>query len=805
MRFVIGLRFVVGLRFVIALLLCAGCVHRVPIAPIPVDAGSLVVGDTDFAQLLTAADGVVLRASATLREGRYRMPGDDYLAMVVQPGTVLEVDASFGLSMEQRGLRPRTRRFTVRFSRSVELIGTDRRVTVRGAELREGEGENVRVDVAMGRTIARSLAQAVTGVPAGLEEAPELLDVFDEIDGELVQLSLRTGAELLHGQSRLVLGPASVVRLTRVEVNVPDRSARLDIDGALKLDPASCVENAGLRLCGGGEFFLIGQYTRRLESGVPRSRLSLTTPDRPTRFDLREAQLQGDELQLEVPRAELKLGQLDCGGPDERWVCRFAAEASLDAGPGNLALVDGASVAFEGAELRGVRYASESEGEGARFALQQLLFRRPALSAGALTMAFETLALQDLSADRWAELGGAAASLAAGPGVVRVGLGEGETTIEGRLPNGATVNLVESREGMLIDSVLERVQLRAGDVSASAPRLHLQVRAQDASHVQASLSAPDDARVDGEGAIAFSDVRMAFDALELSLDGERLELRTRGLALSIPEAEALRLLSPRVPPAFASDEQPLTGRVASTLETITGAIPFRDLSRFRVAMSGELTDPLQLSFERGALRARGELNVLARLLADEERVSFAMCEEEVQTEMALPCFEGMVPSLCTRSVSATVPYPCMEREEGVATLYEQPARLRLDLSASITSNAPTTLGELELASEVRNCRRLEVAGIPASLQRAVGVRDLVCDGLRDAAPRVRLSELVPAIGESRDLANARVQRFRLDSDGERLRLDLELAVALGQPREAAEALGTARLPSAESSGVPPAE
>ena len=93
-------------------------------------------------------------------------------------------------------------------------------------------------------------------------------------------------------------------------------------------------------------------------------------------------------------------------------------------------------------------------------------------------------------------------------------------------------------------------------------------------------------------------------------------------------------------------------------------------------------------------------------------------------------------------------------------------------------NAPAALSELSFTAAVTRCDRIQISGVPASLQRAANVRELVCAELQSLSRTVTLGEVMD-ISASPLLREARVQRFELDSDSRDLRVGLDLDVRFG--------------------------
>ncbi|MFT5355984.1 MAG: hypothetical protein ACI9KE_003206, partial [Polyangiales bacterium] len=274
-------------------MLLGGCVHHVPIETLSISRDVLRLGETDFSSLLRAAQSLRFAGSATLKEGRFALPGGDYAAIDITGPTTLTFEADVALRFEQTdesvSLLPEARTFALSFSPPVVLIGnadTPRRVTLESVRL-DDAGDQVSVNIRAGRTIAQSLAQAISGVPAGIEELPDAIDMFRRIEVGEVRVGLRDGAEINHAGSVLKIGPGSALSMRRVDVDVSAQSARLDLDAHFVLADGTCIASDGGHLCvDSGEFDARGTYSRRREGNTSVGRLTLTTVDRPSRLVL---------------------------------------------------------------------------------------------------------------------------------------------------------------------------------------------------------------------------------------------------------------------------------------------------------------------------------------------------------------------------------------------------------------------------------------------------------------------------------------------------------------------------------------
>ncbi len=392
--------------------------------------------------------------------------------------------------------------------------------------------------------------------------------------------------------------------------------------------------------------------------------------------------------------------------------------------------------------------------------------------------------MQDVRGSGWGDLSPQGATLLAEEGTVR--LESGDTRLEGKLGSFNEVVLRQQGEGFQLSSELQDVVVHAGETL----RLHAPVLAvtmeSEGDDLSILLSAPENVQVQNAGSFAIEDLRLEFRNLRLTRTAEGTRVQTEGLRLTLPEQEVLGLLGPRIPPAFFGEEQRLDPQTEAVFQRVSGTVMQRDLSRFRTRVDASGFGGWQLSFERGALRAVGHLDLALTVLADEREVELATCHREVDEEVSLPCFEDGLPSFCTQRIQGRVPYPCLEENQSLAEVFQAGGRVLLDISGRIESNAPARLEDLALRATVTRCDRIQVEGIPAALQRAAGVREAICERLEEQDTEMALSEVAPMIAESPSLRDAQVRTFRFDSDGERLRLEIGLDVLIPDEAPAPE-------------------
>lgn len=811
--------------FLLMLSTLHGCVHHVPIETISISRDTLRLGETDFSSLLRAAQSLRFAGSATLEEGRFAMPGGDYAAVEVTGPTTLTFEADVALRFDQADdtvqLHPEARTFALSFSRPVVLIGnadTPRRVTLESVRLDEG-GEGVSVNIRAGRTIAQSIAQAISGVPAGIDELPEAVEMFRRVEVGEVRVGLRDGAEINHAGSVLKLGPGSALSMQRVDIDVSAQSARMDLDAHFVLADGTCIEGGGGRLCvASGELEARGTYSRRREGNTSIGRLSLTTVDRPSQLVLGAGRYiqgaaveGGEDDSIGLTSARFELTRYECGGPiGGESECVRSLRGDMVLGEGSLA-VNGHRVRFDSVHVERATFGQEtqerpapeaSEGEASEtveasaseasetveaittsaLTLREMSFEGAQIGDEGTTLRFEHLSIRDVHGDAWNALSAASGEVVARNGHLAIDIGGAH--VEGTLSGETTISLRDSRGTYALSALLEGVEVRAGEgVAVSAPRLEVEARATGGEgHIE--LRAPGDVQVQSTGEIAIDDLRLQFRSMRVERRDGTLRFATEGLRLSLPETEVLGLLSPQLPPAIFGEEQDFDAATQAVLQTTTSAVTMRDLSRFRSRLDTAGFGGWDLSFNRGQLRARGSLALRLVVLADEREVDLAICHHDVSESVTLPCFENGLPGFCEQTIQGSVPYPCLEENQSLAELVNTTVVVDLDVSGGVESNAPTLLSELELSASVERCDRLRVRGIPASLQRAVDVRGAICDRLRAEPQTIALRDVAPAIAASPLLAGARIETLRFDSDGERLHLNLDLSIEVPDPTAA---------------------
>lgn len=807
----------------------SGCVHHVPIETLSISRDALRLGETDFSSLLRAAESLRFAGSATLEEGRFAMPGGDYAAVDITGPTVLTFEADVALRFDQGDesvqLHPEARTFALSFSRPVVLIGnadTPRRVTLESVRLDEG-GEGVSVNIRAGRTIAQSIAQAISGVPAGIDELPDAVDMFRRIEVGEVRVGLRDGAEINHAGSILKLGPGSALSMQRVDVDVSAQSARLDLDAHFVLAEGTCIAGGGGQLCvDSGELEARGTYSRRREGSASVGRLTLTTVDRPSQLVLgagryfhgEGADQEQREESVALTSARLELTRYECGGPvGGESECVRSLRGDMVLGEGSIAVgehrvrfdsvhveratfgqetreapsaevtpVADASVTPEsdsGAEAETDAAAMEETIASSALALREMRFEGAEIGDEGTTLRFEHLSIRDVHGDSWNSLNAASGEVIAQNGRIAVDIGGAH--VEGSLSGETRISLRDSRGTYALSAVLDGVEVRAGEGhTVSAPSLVVEARAANGEgHLE--LRAPGDVQVQSAGEVAIDDLRLQFRSMRVERRDGALRFATEGLRLSLPEEEVLALLGPQLPPAIFGEEQDFDAATQAVMQSTSGVLMARNLSRFRARLDTAGFGGWELGFNRGRLRARGSLALRLVILADEREVDLGVCHHEVTETVSLPCFEDGLPGFCEQTVQGRVPYPCLEENQSLAELMNTTVIVDIDVTEGIESNAPTLLSELELSGSVERCDRFQVRGIPASLQRAIDLRGTICDRLRAEPQTVALRDVAPAIAASPLLAGARIETLRFDSDGERIHLDLDVSIEIPDP------------------------
>lgn len=750
------------------------------------------LGETDLSDLLAALERIRFAGEAQLLEGRFAIDSREYLAMEIPAGTraTFEADVSWTAAEvnSPAGLRmtPTVRAFTLRFDHAIVLIGrppNSRRVTLSGATLQEGSDRELSVDVRLGRTIVGSLAQAIVGVPGGLDAVPEALAMISRIEVGEIETTLRAGAVLRDGESELHLASGSGLQLRRIEVDVPARSARLDLDGSLELGPGSCVQTPMGALCfEQASFELHGDYSRRAEGATSAERLRLTQIDRPTRLVAEDGTLTAiDGAAIEVRRASLLLERSECGGEElTEGVCANDVRVDLELGAGS-ASVEGVSIEFGAMRVENARL--ERAGEETRINASRVLLTETTLTPpdSTASLRFGEIELREVGGSSVGALQVASGEVVARAGEVRVDLGG--TQMRGVLAGETTLSLRQRSDSgapmLSLRAALDDAQLFVAEAPFARAR-GVEVDATlSGAGAELALRTREEVRVDPSALadVALADVRLGFRALRLVRVDGHTRFRTEGLRLSLPREQLLAVVRPAIPPSFVGDEEAFDAGTQAALSHATGMLMSRDLTRFRSRIEVHGFDGLALDVERGRLRMRGDLTAGLRVLANEHQVELATCTQEVGGSVPVPCYDGVFPSVCMRRVDVEVPYPCVHSEDVDATVLSEDITLGVDVSGEILSNAPASVAELELTARLARCDRIAIDGLSPTLQRLLDVRGLVCERLTALERKVTLASLVD-LETSPLLAGARVERFRLDSDAELVHLELELDVPL---------------------------
>lgn len=808
-------------------LLALCCVKQVSLDTLAIPDGGLRLGETDITPFVAAADTLSIHGRADLAAGVFSLEAGDYRAIEIAAGTTMIADAEVSLAFVEEdgnvGVQPSARTFSIEFSQPIVLLGRDSslRVSVEAAHLTEGSDSSVDVNLRMGKTLVQSLATAITGSAADDQGVPASLDMFERIEVDTARLSLREGTNIESGSSTYVVGSASYLEMSRMDIRPSVRNWRLDLDANINLTSGTCVSSAIGQLCvDSGNMELHGSYSRRLENGRGVQRLMLTTVDRPSRLSLGRGRLVrsaargsgGEEVNGELTedltagdialhRADLAVARYECGGVvGSASACERSLEGSLSLGAGVIAFSPEQKVRFTSLRIERARLglaglgSSEEAGsatepevsagdpatnsapqsalnqsETQEVRLGELRFEGAAVYLGDTVIESDVISLRDV-------FGHGVGALQVGTGELVIEGGEvsmalGETVVSGRLGEETIVRLGQSRDGsMRLDTELSNVEVKAGEYRMEAPQLEIEASMLgDTGEVE--LSVPNDVRLSSTGALAVGDLRLGFRSLRLIREPGQTRVVTDGLSLSLDEDELLALLRPTLPPTFASDEQELDEGVQSTLRGV-GVMAARDLSRFRYQVAIAGFSGFRMSFEGGRPRAEGTLDVMLTLLADETEMELTTCHREVVRRVSVPCFEDGSPGFCSREIRGNVPYPCVNESERHAVLFRDAVRIDLDLSGSIESNAPTNLADLSISAGVTRCDRVNVRGVPETLQRAIDLRGTVCEALQEQRQEFALADMMPEVRSSPMLSEVEIDELRLDGNGGRVSIEM---------------------------------
>lgn len=793
------------MRALLSLILLGACTFNVPVEAFVVPLDTLRLGDTDFAQLIAALESVRFSGKAQLREGQFELSAESYRAMEIEPGTEVEFEALVSLSAETRDgkliVTPAPRTFRIHFNQPVVLYGRgdSRRVVLNGASLSAEHEGQYDVDVKVGRSLVGTIASAVVGVPSGLEEAPGALDMLARVEVPEVHTAFREGSILRHGESVLRVSEGSSLRLVRIDVDVPAESARMDLEGELNLGDGTCLASDEAKLCVGDVRLVVrGDYSRGTRDGRVFQRLRLSQLDAPSELTSGAGRLEwhdGSRV-LDVRRSQLVFRRYECAESDgdADSTCAFEIAAEMETGPGELAL-QGHALAFESLSVVGARLSSFSPGEEAeaaaegRVQVERVDITRPRLGTDTASLALNAISVRGLQGSRWSALTVASGSVVASPGAIRFSVGEtqlrgtltGETRIE--LDQGTPMTLAHTRteepSELRVRAEIDGVEIGSADtVIARATGLELDAQL-GTEEVGATVRIREDVRIDPSAIadIAMGEVRLGFRAIRLSRNAEGARVLTEGLRLTLPQEQVLENLRLHVPPTVTSDEEALDERVETVLSRALGNPLSGDLSHFRSQLEASRLDELGMSFDRGRLRARGDVDATLRILATETQTHLEQCTHSVTSTMPVPCFEGYTPSICQREIELEVPYPCLRSESADAEVMSTTITVSIDVSGEIRSNAPNTLAGLELAAGIARCDRVHVRGINAALQRALDIEGAVCEHLQSVSRTFALGTLLD-VESNPLLGGARVETLDLDSNDTDviLRLDVDVPV-----------------------------
>ncbi len=785
------------MRPLLALILVGACTFNVPVESFVVPLDTLRLGDTDFAQLIAALESVRFSGKAQLREGQFELSAENYRAMEVEPGTEVDFEAFVSLAADVRDgkliVTPRPRTFRIAFNKPVVLYGrTDsRRVVLNGASLNQEDEGQYDVDVKVGRSLVGTIASAVVGVPSGLDEAPGALDMLGRVEVPEVHTAFREGSSLRQGESVLNVGEGSALRLVRIDVDVPAQSARMDLEGELNLGEGTCFASEEAKLCVGDVRLVVrGDYSRGTREGRVFQRLRLSQLDAPSQLTSGPGRLEWHDgtRVLDVRRTELTFQRYECAENegDEEATCAFEIAAEMETGAGELAL-QGHALAFESLAVVGARL--RDSGDEGNVQVERVDIQRPRLGTDTASLALDAISIRGLQGTRWSALSVASGSVIASPGAVNFSVGQtqlqgtltGETRIQ--LDQGTPMTLAqtttEEPSELRIRAEVDGVQIGSGEaVLARATGLELDAQL-GTEEVGATVRIREDVSVDPSAIapIALGDVRLGFRAIRLVRNAEGARVRTEGLQLTLPQEQVLANLRLHVPPTFTSEEEELDDSIASLLARTLGGPLRGELSHFRSQMEASRLDELAMSFDRGRLRARGDVDATLKILATETQTRLEQCTHQVTSTMPVPCFQGYTPTICQREVEVEVPYPCLQSEQADAEVMSATITVGIDVSGEIRSNAPSSLAQLELAAGIARCDAVRIRGVNAALQRALDLEGAVCEHLQSVSRTFALGTLLD-IEANPLLAQARVETLDLDSNDTDviLRLDVDVPV-----------------------------
>lgn len=792
-----------------ATLLVTACPWRVPVY----DLGKpLTLRGHALASAVEAIETGELDVSATLRGGRFRIAALEKSldAVTVRDGTELRGVVAFELLREASGavpprVVPRVTKLELTLSKPLTVEphkARPLRVSVLSASAREG---SLVAATDVGRTLGATLVGLVLGLGDVSPPDGDVASLVKTARVSKVRLALREQARLTLGESVLVVGAGSWLRLEDGQFDPRTGAAAASFSLALRLAEGSCVSaGPGTRVCPqSGDFDLSGRASRSAKA------VETLVEGGPARLTLQggAARVAGNELSLGAVSAELT--RFRCEFPDGNPQCALDAEFSATLGPGRLSL-GGRQLAFTGLALKSARLSTS--GTGSAVAVRDLTLERPTLTAlgadgpaggAAWELAFETLELRHLTGVAFGALRTADALVRVGPGTATLPVGGAR--VRAVLPSGAELAFHSAGRageaggatrdagpaGLLLSLAPEdgpppalelaftagAVELVVGDdeVVVSAEALHVAAELRGAARV-VTLTADAPLELGGSALVRrqVGGAELAFSLLRLATDEQGgARLTARDLSVTVPKAPVLAALREKLPATHESPELPLSNDAAKALAQAGSPLDWGRLSRFRTQYSVAGLDQLELALDGERIRVSGSPRGTFRVLANKRHVRTTMCRRE--RKVPYPCFMHGKPKMCEKTISYDE--PCIETSESDEDVFNLSTLVELSVDAELTSNAPSPLDAFELTLGITNCNRLDVHGLADLLEHLFDVRDAICDKLRAKRKSIRVGDALGP-GATFFLKNASVAAFRLGATEEALTVALSLDVAL---------------------------
>lgn len=771
------------------------------VKPIHLPTDSISARPSDLATMLGAAERIHLTGKAQLEVGRYPVAGSTgpISRLSLERDTTLNYEVLVALDEPAAAphgvtLSPRVLSFSLKASSPIEAESrSGLTVSISEAELSTSQNDQLTLEVALGRTFAKSIVNVTLAALSVPHRPVKPLDgLLTSLSISELELALRASAKIEYLDSTLTLADNSSIKLTNVAMDAGDQSAAGAAAINLSFDSGTCLVSKGARACpASGSLAFDTQF-----SVSPLDGWSFTLPENHGEVGL---QLEGGAVTLgggtalSIREFSTSFSQLHCAAaPGKATACTSDATVSARLGQGTL-LAANHGLQFSDLTLGAARV--HSTGNDLSISISHLVAEDASLciacdSDAGTRLQLSTLEIPTLNAKRWDEAEFVDSRLQVGAGELAVTAPNSH--LVGRLQAGAKLRLSKEEFVTLGTATtahdLNELHLQAelkdlalvhdGTLQLSTEKLTIDASA-TASEFQAELRSSPNVTVSGgsTGQMRISNTECSFDSIGVVATRDSIRVSTHGLSILSPKSDVLELIRPAIPPAFVGDQEPFDSSLGKTLIRLGHPLDLGRLSNFRSTFEASGLDDLHLSLENGGLRARGDARGTFKVVASKKHIRTDTCRRRATIKIPYPCFYHWRLKTCHKDGWTWAYYPCIKTSRSDEKVFSASVKAAIDLTGMVTTNAPVELGALQLTGRISKCERVDLHGVADTLEDLLKTKEKLCERLTSISTTFDLGKKL-GLENNRLAESIYVRDVELDSDATHVILQLDLDATL---------------------------